>query len=237
MDGAHHVKHLLIRHTHIQLHHLGVSVVLSHLGDEFWILRARQNIKKILPICFSCKIASNARGQEVEAPLPAECVQTSTPFAVTGLDFASPLYTKKDQSANSYVLLLTCATTRALHLEVSSHMSFDRFLMALDRFVCRRGLPHSLYSDNATTFQAVRRELAEMCTILNYPQIPHYFAHRGITWKFIVPRTAWWAGWWERMVGTSKRFIRKVLAKRQVDDDKLNTQFWLELKPLLTHAP
>ena len=35
LDGSHYVTHLLIRHTHIQLHHLGVRVVLSHLRHEF----------------------------------------------------------------------------------------------------------------------------------------------------------------------------------------------------------
>jgi hypothetical protein len=85
LDASHHVTHLLIRHTHVQLHHLGDRVVLSHLRHEFWILRARQNIKKVLRTCLPCKIASNARGQVVEAPLPAERLQPSTPFAVTGL--------------------------------------------------------------------------------------------------------------------------------------------------------
>ena len=141
LDGSHHVTHLLIRHTHIQLHHLRFRVVLSPLRHEFWILRARQNIKKVLRAYLPCKIASNAREQEVEAPLPAERVQPSTPFAVTGLGFAGPLYTKKDKSTKSYILLLTCATTRAIHLELSSDMSVDKFLMALDRFVSRQGLP------------------------------------------------------------------------------------------------
>ena len=51
-------------------------------------------------------------------------------------------------------------------------MSLDKFLMALDRFVSRRGLPHTVYSDNANTVQAARRELAEICTILNDPRHP-----------------------------------------------------------------
>jgi len=107
LDGSHHDTLLLIRHSPIQLHHLGVRVVLSHLIHKFWILRARQNMKKVLRACLPCKIANNARGQEVEAPLPSESVQPSTPFAVTGLGFAGPLYTKKDKSAKSYILLLT----------------------------------------------------------------------------------------------------------------------------------
>ena len=176
LDGSHHVTHLLIRHTHIQLHHLGVRVVLSHLRHEFWILRARQNIKKILHTCLPCKLASNTRGQEVETPLPAEGVQPSMPFAVPILDFSGPLYTKKDQSGMTYILLLTYVTTRALHLEVSSDMSVDKFLITLDRYVSRRGLPHTAYSDNAATFQAACRELAKICAILNDPQTSHNFA-------------------------------------------------------------
>jgi len=74
LDGSHHVTHLLIRHTHIQLHHLGVRVVLSHLRHELWILRVRQNIKQVLRNCLPCKIASNTRRQDVEAPLSAERV-------------------------------------------------------------------------------------------------------------------------------------------------------------------
>ena len=221
LDGSHYITHLLIRHTHIQLHHLGVRVVLSHLRHEFWILRTRQNIKMFLRTCLPCKIANNPRGQEVQAPLPAERVQPSTPFAVTGLDFAGPLYTKKDQSAKSYILLLTCATTRALRLELSTVVSVDKFLMAPDRFVSRRGLPHTIYSDNTAIFHAAHRELAEICAIFNDPRTSHYFAHRGITWKFIAPRASWWVGWWERMVGTTKRCIRKVFVKRQVDDEKI----------------
>jgi hypothetical protein len=41
----------------------------------------------------------------------------------------------------------------------------------------------------------------------------------GSLQKFIAPRAAWW----ERMVGTTKRCIRKVLGKRQVYDEKVNT--------------
>ena len=60
------------------------------------------------------------------------------PFVGTGLDFYGPLYTKKEQSAKYYILLVTCATTRALHLELPFDMSVDRFLTSLDRFVSLR---------------------------------------------------------------------------------------------------
>ena len=55
LDGSHHVTNSLMRHTHKQLHHLGARVVLSHLRHEFWILRARKNIKRFLRAWLPCK--------------------------------------------------------------------------------------------------------------------------------------------------------------------------------------
>jgi hypothetical protein len=40
--------------------------------------------------------------------------------------------------------------------------------------------------------------------------------------KFIVPRAAWWGGWWYRMVGTTNRCLRKVLGRFQVSEEGLN---------------
>ena len=62
LDGEHHFVHLLIWHTHIRLHHLGFRIILSELREEFWVLRARQAIKKVLHRCLPCKMAKNPRG-------------------------------------------------------------------------------------------------------------------------------------------------------------------------------
>jgi len=59
LDGKHCFVQLLIWHTHMPLHHLGVRIVLSELREEFWILRARQAIKKVLHKCLPCKMAKN----------------------------------------------------------------------------------------------------------------------------------------------------------------------------------
>lgn len=224
LDGQHHFTRLLIRQTHIRLHHLGVRIVLSELRTEFWIIRARQAIKHVLNRCLPCKVAKGRFAQEIEAPLPAERVRPLKPFAVTGVDFAGPLYVKERKNLKkSYIALFTCSTTRAIHLELCSDMSTDRFLQALERFAGRRGLPNTIYSDNATTFQATNKELKELWSVLAATQTQHYFAQQGIVWKFIVPRAAWWGGWWERMIGSTKRCLRKVLGQTQIDQEGLIT--------------
>ena len=136
LHGSHHFKVLLIRQTHLRLHHMGVRTVLAKLREEFWILRARQAIKRVLHACHPCKIAKNPFGRELEAPLPADRVTATKPFHVTGIDFAGPLYVQgKPSPRKCYIALFTCATVRAVHLELCSNMTADAFLLAFQRFV------------------------------------------------------------------------------------------------------
>jgi len=119
--------------------------------------------------------------------------------------------------------LVHLATTRAVHLELCLELSTDKFLLAFQRFTGRRGLPNTIYTDNAQTFLVANRELRELCTVRLAAETHQYFAEHGILWKFIPPRAAWWGGWWERMVPTTKRCLRKVLGRAQVDEEELQT--------------
>ena len=224
LDGAHHFTRLLILQTHVRLHHLGVRIVLSELRTEFWIIRARQVIKRVLNTCLPCKISKNSRGHQIEAPLPSDRVTPSKPFTITGIDFAGPVNIKVGRNEQkAYIALFTCATTRAIHLELCADMTTDTFLMALQRFSGRRSLPHTIYTDNAKTFHAANMELSALWQALSASKTQQFLAHNGVVWKFIAPRAAWWGGWWERMVGTTKRCLRKVLGKSKLTEEQFTT--------------
>jgi hypothetical protein len=138
----------------------------------------------------------NPRGQQIEAPLPADRIKPSRPFAVTVIDFAGPLYIKVGSNMRkAYICLFTWATTRAVHLELFTYMSTDKSLMALQRFVGRRDLPHTIYTDMAKTFHAANCELSGLWKQLSASKTHQFLAHNGIVWKFIAPRAAWWGGW------------------------------------------
>ena len=56
--------------------------------------------------------------------LPEERVSDCPPFTHTGVDFAGPLHTTdkggtNTDEARAYVCLFTCASTRAVHLELT----------------------------------------------------------------------------------------------------------------------
>ncbi|KFM70593.1 hypothetical protein X975_21762, partial [Stegodyphus mimosarum] len=224
LEGSHHFTTLLIRQTHLRMHHLGVRIVLSQLRSEYWILRARHAIKKVLKTCLPCKVLKQKRSEQIEAPLPAERIQKSSPFETTGMDFTGPLYVKNNNFVTkAYIVIFTCATTRAIHLELVSDLRTDVFLLALQRFVSRRSLPHTVYTDNATTFCAADKELKLFWDTISSAKVQQFYAHHNIKWKFIAPRAAWWGGWWERMIGSIKQCLRKTLGKALLDDAGLIT--------------
>ena len=108
LDGAHRFTELLFLQTHIRLHHFSLHIMLSQLRSEFWILRARQTIRRFLHTCLACKVMKNPRGQQIEAPLPSDRIKPSRPFAVTGIDFAGRLYIKVGSDMHkAYITLVT----------------------------------------------------------------------------------------------------------------------------------
>ena len=146
LDGRYHFTKLLILQSRILLHHLGVRIILAELREEFWILRPRQTIKQVLHPCLPCRIANGLPGGEIEAPLPTDRITPISPFAVTGIDYAGPLFFKVGNTLKKfYIALFTCATTRAVHLELCLDMSTDKFILALHIFTGRRGLPNNLH--------------------------------------------------------------------------------------------
>ena len=53
----------------------------------------------------------------------------------------------------AYICLFTCATSRALHLELTPSLETITFTRAMKQFFVRRGFPCMLLSDNAKTFE------------------------------------------------------------------------------------
>jgi hypothetical protein len=102
-------------------------------------------------------------------------------------------------------------------------MSTDKFLMVLQRFIGRRGVPHTIYTDNTRTFHSANFELSELLEQLSASKTHQFLAHNGIAWKFIAPQVAWWGGWWERMVVTMKCCLQKVLGQSRLTEEQLNT--------------
>lgn len=133
--------------------HAGVNATIVHIRKRFWIIQCRQRIEFILNKCLTCKKLRAKAANEAFAPLPKGRVSSAAPFKVTGKDFAGPLYiiSKAKDKQKVYIMLLTCATISAIHLEILLDLSSESCIKVLHRFISRRGVPDVIYSDNAKT--------------------------------------------------------------------------------------
>jgi hypothetical protein len=215
--------------------HAGVKTTLSELKERFWIIKGRQQVKKSWFACVTCRKLSSPPFQELAAPLPLNRLKKAQAFNVTGVDFAGPLYCKKDPKKQDtdedymaedgsyklykcYVCLFTCAVTRAIHLELVPDLSARSFLLAFRRFAARRGPVSIMYSDNAQTFRCVDRHLN---ILQSDPNIHDLLARRKLLWIYSASLAPWWGGFWERMVRSVKDLLRRTNGRACLFYDEL----------------
>ncbi|UYV69100.1 hypothetical protein LAZ67_6002418 [Cordylochernes scorpioides] len=213
----HPITEQLIRETHSNNCHAGVHFLLSKLRENFWILKARKTIKSIVRGCIICKRHAEKANTIPCAPLPKDSLFMGRPFEVTGVDLMGPLYLKNGQKI--WITLFTCAVYRAVHLELVEGLDATNFIMALERFIHRRGRPVKIYSDNGTNFKRTNR----LFTNLNWDKIARYSCDKQIRWIFIPPSAPWWGGWWERLVRLVKDLLRRTLGTNRVNYVQLET--------------
>ncbi|XP_065640396.1 uncharacterized protein LOC124805948 [Hydra vulgaris] len=121
-----------------------------------------------------------------------------------------------------WIFLFTCATTRALFLDLVPDTSAESCIRSLRRFFAKRGTPSEILSDNGSQFTS------------NLTQ--NFTSSLGITWHFNIPAAPWWGGFFERLVGSTKRCLRKITHKDQLSYEELLT-FLAEVESILNNRP
>ena len=108
-----------------------------------------------------------------------------------------------------YLLLLTCASTRCVHLELVIDYRWQSLVLALKRFISRRGTSKLFISDNFSTFKS--REVTD------------FLRHYDISREFILQKSPWWGGFYEKLIGITKMSLKKVVGKARLSYDELVT--------------
>lgn len=238
LPTKHRFTELLVKERHNAVHHNGTPETLAAVREGYWIVKGCVVVKKVIRRCFICRRYDGKPFPSPVTPdLPAERVSKVPPFSTTGIDFAGPLYVRstsgKECNCKVYICLFTCASTRAVHLELTRELSAMSFLLAFRRFCGRRGLPLVIMSDNAKTFKHCLKEIVK---IARAEEVRSHLTNKHIEWRFIVEKAPWWGGYWERLIQSVKRCVKKTIGKSTLTYDELAT-ILTEIESTLNNRP
>ena len=230
LPGRHAVTTMLIRHAHLNTLHGGPQLTQSCLQREYWITNARSAIRAVLRPCVRCTRFQGRPQTQQMAPLPAARITPARAFASTGVDYAGPFLVRTSKGRGQraykgYVAAFVCLVTRAIHLEVVSDYSSAAFLQAFNRFTGRRGLPHTVYSDNGTTFRGADRELRQLFEASSQfsAEVAAAVANDRVRWQFIPPRSPHFGGLWEAAIKSFKHHLKRVLGQAKLTHEEFST--------------
>ena len=99
-------------------------------------------------------------------------------------------------------------------------MSTQTFLRSFKHFTARRGTPVQVISDNAKTFVSAAQYLADL----------------KMRWSFKLEKAPWWGGFFERMVQSVKRCLRKSIGSAKLTYDELSTAL-TEVEAIVNSRP
>lgn len=207
----------IIHRIHVTECHVGIQGLLAILRERYWVIGGRRVIKSVVTKCVICR---KHESKKIEAPspsLPVDRVRAASAFEVVGVDLAGPLFLRDNKKA--WICLFTCGVVRAIHLELLPSLSTEDFILGLRRFIARRGRPARIYCDQGTNFRGAHNLFKK----IDFSKVLEYSEVYKITWKFNPPAAPWWGGWWERLVGLTKRLLRKVLGKSTLNYVEMET--------------
>ena len=206
---------LLILEAHENVFHQKERPTLTEVRTNYWIPKCRRLIRSLLPKCWLCnRLESLAFTLPSAPPLPNYRVEISPPFSNVGYDHMGPLwvydiYGKDKVAHKAYVSLITCCTTRMMHLELQPSLEAPVCIRGLKRTFGRVGYPKRIVSDNHKTFKS--------------SLLRQFAAKNSITWKYILELSPHWGGFYERLNRMIKSALRKILWKSKLTYEEVET--------------
>ena len=223
---------LLLTYYHQTLLHAGPTAVLSHAGNLFYISGARRLAREICKTCVICRRAAAKLGPQFMGQLPSTRLNPDYVFFNTGLDYAGPYYLKEGYirrpiTIKCWMAVFVCFSTKAVHLELVKDATSESLVACLSRFCSRRGLPHTIHSDNGSTMIGAKNELKTFYSALLASEtqnvISDFLLSQNVQWKLTPVKAPHFGGLWEAAVKAAKYHLKREIGQRLYTYDELET--------------
>ncbi|XP_062535270.1 uncharacterized protein LOC134204460 [Armigeres subalbatus] len=224
LPKKHRFTDLVIEFFHQRYAHGYGETVTNELRQIYYIPSLRTLVRKIARKCAWCAVYRAVPKIPRMAPLPAARVTPYVrPFSFIGIDYCGPFLIRVGRSnVKRWIVVITCLTVRAVHLEVAYSLSSESCKMAIRRFIARRGAPQEIYSDQGTNFVGASRELRAEVSAVNR-ELAGTFTNHDTQWRFNPPAAPHMGGAWERLVRTVKSTLETISVSRTPNEETFQT--------------
>ena len=220
---------LLLRHLHEQKCHCRYKSLVHETRKKYWIVGIQNAAKKLTSKCITCKKLRNKPLEQIEGQLPSPLVATGLPaFTNTAMDMFGPIQIKMNRKTRkeAQIIIFTCMTMRAIHLELVTDGSSDTFLMAFRRFGCTRGHPNVCWSDCGTNFVGSQAYLKEITSGWDTSKIQNGLTEEfscDFRWEFNISKASHQNGVVESLIKSVRQAMNATYKDQAYTDEQWHT--------------
>ena len=223
------VRHLVRWHHHL-IEHEGRTSTINEMRDNgYWVLGINSLVRNLIHNCFDCRANRGKTVEQKMANLPEERLLAEGPFVHCGLDMFGHYIVKEGRKElKRWGILFTCLSCRGIHLEMVYKADTDSFILALRRFMARRGAVRSIRSDNGGNFIGASNEFEKAYKEMDHNKIRKFLLSKQcdmIEWRRNPPESSHKGGVWERQIRSAKNVLNNLLRKHpaRLNNEALST--------------
>lgn len=238
------ITRYIVNDIHQNQGHLGKETIATTVKEKYHIIKCAKLITNVLRNCMNCRKTQGKPSVQIMADLPSDrIIGDHPPFTNSATDLFGPFYVSKGRGKmqeKRYGVIFTCLTSRATHIEITPSLDTNSFINAMRRFICRRGTPKLIRSDNGTNLTSAEKELKQCSDEWNRLRIDDFCKKQHINWIFQPPNASHFGGVFERQIRTIRKIFSSLLqdfaCQVRLTDDLLNTLF-CEVENIMNSKP
>lgn len=204
---------------------------MEHRASGFWIIGGSKSIGRFVHKCVQCCKQRRLTEEQKMADLPEEHCEIAAPFTFCGKDCFGPFAVK-----NGHKEIITCLSSRAVHIEMLDELSTDSFMDALRCFISLRGAVSYLCCNQGKNFGGASNELKEALSNVT-ATLKAFLANRQLEFMFNAPSASHAGGVWERQIRSIHSALNVTIAQcpGRLNDASLRTLFYEAMSIVNSH--
>ncbi|XP_062713721.1 uncharacterized protein LOC134290575 [Aedes albopictus] len=139
LPRQHQITQLILDWNHRKFRHANNETIVNEIRQKFYIPRLRVEVRSAANRCQWCRVYKATPVPPKMAQLPKfRITPFLRPFTFVGIDYFGPYCVKVGRSSvKRWVVLFTCLTVRAIHMELAYGLTTESCKKAIRRFIAR----------------------------------------------------------------------------------------------------